>query len=65
MVELLWMNCNYHTVVRKPGTGPDASDSVELEEWSSKSSRYNRTEILTNIGVVNSVWKDPFIGDFW
>lgn len=65
MVDLLWMNCNYHTVVRKPGNGPNASGSVELEEWSSKSSRYNRTEKLTNMGVVNSVWKDPFIGDFW
>ena len=59
MVDLLWMNANYHTVVRKP------SGSVELEEWSSKSTRYNRTEILANVGVVNSVWKDPFIGDFW
>jgi hypothetical protein len=65
MVDLLWMNCNYHTVVRRPGTGPNTSGIVELEEWSSKSTRYNRTDMLTNMGVANSVWKDPFIGDFW
>ena len=65
MVDLLWMNYNYHTVVRQPGTGPNASGSVELEEWSSKSARYNRTDALTNMGVASSVWKDPFIGDFW
>jgi hypothetical protein len=65
MVDLLWMNSNYHTVIRQPGTGPNASGPVELEEWSTKSARYNRTDMLTNMGVANSVWKDPFIGDFW
>lgn len=65
MVDLLWMNSNYHTIVRKPNAGSNASDSVELEEWSSKSTRYNRMEMLANMGVVNSVWKDPFIGNFW
>jgi len=66
MVDLLWMKSNYHTVIRKPGTeGANAGCLVELEEWSGKSKRWNRTEILTNMGVVNSVWKDPFIGDFW
>lgn len=65
MVDLLWMNSNYHTVIGKPGTGPNASGLVELEEWSGMRSRYNRTEMLANMGVVNSVWKDPFIGDFW
>ena len=65
MVDLLWMNCNYHTVVRRPGPGSNGSGTVELEEWSSKNTRYNRTDMLTNLGVANSVWKDPFIGDFW
>jgi len=65
MVDLLWMNSNYHAVVRKNCTGPNTSGPVELEEWSTKSARYNRTDMLTNMGVANSVWKDPFIGDFW
>ena len=65
MVDLLWMNSNYYTVVRRPSTGLNISSPVELEEWSGKSARYNRTDTLTNIGVANSVWKDPFIGDFW
>ena len=65
MVDLLWMNCNYHTVVRRPGSGPSGGGLVELEEWSSKTTRYNRTDVLTSMGVANAVWKDPFIGDFW
>ena len=65
MVDLLWMGCNYHTVVRRPGIGKNGSGSVELEEWSNKNTTYNRTDILTNMGVANAVWKDPFIGDFW
>lgn len=65
MVDLLWMNSNYHTVIRKHGTGSNASCPVELEEWSNKNVRCNRTEILTDMGIINSVWKDPFIGDCW
>jgi hypothetical protein len=65
MVDLVWMNSNYHTVVRKPNAGPNTTGPVELEECSSKSTKYNRLEMLANMGVVNSVWKDPFIGDFW
>jgi hypothetical protein len=65
MVDLLWMNCNYHTVIRPPAAGPNGNGPVELEEWSGKSARYNRTDRLANMGVANSVWKDPFIGDFW
>lgn len=60
-VDLLWMNSNYHTVVRRPG----GSGPVEVEEWSSKNTRYNRTDMLTSRGITDSVWKDPFIGDFW
>ena len=65
MVDLLWMNFNYHTVTRRPATGPNNNGLVELEEWSSKTARYNRTDVLANMGVGDSVWKDPFIGDFW
>ena len=65
MVDLLKMNFNYYTVVRKPDTVPNTSCPVELEEWSGKSIRCNRTEILTSMGVVNSMWKDPFVGDCW
>ena len=64
MVDLLWINSNYHTVVRN-GTGSNASAPVELEEWSRKNTKYNQIETLANMGVVNSVWKDPFIGDTW
>ena len=64
-VDLLWMNYNYHTVVRRPGDGPGTSGPVELEEWSGRSARFNRTDKLINMGVADSVWKDPFIGDFW
>lgn len=64
MVDLLWMNSNYYTVIEKPGS-PNSSGLVELEEWSSKSAKCNRNEMLSNIGVANSAWKDPFVGDFW
>lgn len=65
MVDLLWMNSNYYTVIGKPGSAPNASGSVELEEWSNKSTKCNRTEVLSNMGIANSAWKDPFVGDFW
>ena len=65
MVDLLWMNFNYHTVVRRQGSESNGSGSVEFEECSTKNMRYNRTDMLTNLGVANSMWKDPFIGDFW
>jgi len=64
MVDLLWMNSNYYTVIDKPGS-PNSSGLVELEEWSNKSAKCNRNEMLSNIGVANSAWKDPFVGDFW
>jgi len=65
MVDLLWMNYNFYTVVGRPGAGPNTSGQAQLEEWSSKNARYNRTDMLTNLGVANLMWKDPFIGDFW
>lgn len=65
MVDLLWLNFDYHTVIRKPGTGSNMDCPVELEEWSARSARCNRMETLTNMGVANSTWKDPFVGDVW